>query len=108
MARLSNDELTIVTSIPARPKAAATLVIGDIEVFIPLAGLIDLDAERARLTKDLEAAQTDAERKRARLSDESFTGKAPAAVVQKERDFLTNLEAQIVRLTQRLNEYAAD
>ncbi|MFM2308256.1 MAG: hypothetical protein RLY87_376 [Chloroflexota bacterium] len=108
MARLNNDDLSIVASIPARPKAAATLVIGDIEVFIPLAGLIDLDAERARLTKDLESAVADAERKRTRLSDESFTGKAPAAVVQKERDFLANLEAQIARLTQRLNEYAAD
>ncbi|MFN7470480.1 MAG: valine--tRNA ligase [Roseiflexaceae bacterium] len=108
MARLNNDELSIVDSIPARPKAAATLVIGDIEVFIPLAGLIDLDAERQRLTKDLESAVADAERKRTRLGDESFTGKAPAAVVQKERDFLTNLEAQIARLTQRLHEYAAD
>jgi valyl-tRNA synthetase len=108
MARLNNDELSIVDSIPARPKAAATLVIGDIEVFIPLAGLIDLDAERQRLTKDLESAVADAERKRMRLGDESFTGKAPAAVVQKERDFLTNLEAQIARLTQRLHEYAAD
>ena len=108
MARLNNDDLSIVASIPARPKAAATLVIGDIEVFIPLAGLIDLDAERARLSKDLESAVADAERKRTRLSDESFTGKAPAAVVQKERDFLSNLEAQIARLTQRLNEYAAD
>jgi len=108
MARLNNDDLSIVASIPARPKAAATLVIGDIEVFIPLAGLIDLEAERARLSKDLEAAVADAERKRTRLNDESFTAKAPAVVVQKERDFLANLEAQIARLTQRLNEYAAD
>jgi valyl-tRNA synthetase len=108
MARLSSDELRIVDHIDQRPKAAATLVIGDIEVFVPLAGLIDLEAERQRLRKDLDAALADAERKRGRLNDESFTGKAPAAVVQKERDFLANLEAQITRLSQRLDEYAAD
>jgi valyl-tRNA synthetase len=108
MARLDTAQLTIVPSIGQRPKAAATLVIGDIEVFVPLAGLIDLDAERQRLRRDLDAAVADAERKRTRLNDASFTGKAPAAVVQKERDFLANLEAQITRLSQRLEEYAAD
>jgi valyl-tRNA synthetase len=60
------------------------------------------------LRRDLDAAVADAERKRTRLNDASFTGKAPAAVVQKERDFLANLEAQITRLSQRLEEYAAD
>jgi valyl-tRNA synthetase len=82
------------------------VVIGDIEVFVPLAGLIDLDAERQRLTKELTAAQIDAERRRTRLSDETFVGKAPAAIVQRERDSLAAVDAQIARLQQRLVDYS--
>lgn len=105
LARLNLDELSIVATLANRSKAAATVVIGDIEVFVPLAGLIDLDAERQRLTKELTAAQTDAERRRTRLSDETFVGKAPAAIVQRERDALAAVDAQIARLQQRLVDY---
>jgi valyl-tRNA synthetase len=106
LARLNVEELHIVETLANRSKAAATVVIGDIEVFVPLAGLIDLDAERQRLTKELTAAQIDAERRRTRLSDETFVGKAPAAIVQRERDSLAAVDAQIARLQQRLVDYS--
>jgi valyl-tRNA synthetase len=105
LARLNLDELSVVATLANRSKAAATVVIGDIEVFVPLAGLIDLDAERQRLTKELTAAQIDAERRRTRLADETFVGKAPVAIVQRERDALAAVDAQIVRLQQRLVDY---
>ena len=106
LARLNVEELYIVETLANRSKAAATVVIGDIEVFVPLAGLIDLDAERQRLTKELTAAQTDAERRRTRLADETFVGKAPVAIVQRERDSLAAVDAQIARLQQRLVDYS--
>jgi len=57
LARLSNDDLHLVTALAVRSKAAATVVIGDVEIFVPLAGLIDLAAERQRLTKELANAE---------------------------------------------------
>jgi valyl-tRNA synthetase len=106
LARLNNDELQLVTSLAIRSKAAATVVIGDIEIFVPLAGLIDLAAERQRLSKELASAETDAERRRTRLADDTFTSKAPTAIVQRERDSLSAVEAQITRLRQRLDDYS--
>jgi len=102
LARLNNDELQLVPALAVRSKAAATVVIGDIEIFVPLAGLIDLDAERQRLSKELASTEADADRRRTRLSDETFTGKAPAAIVQRERDNLAAVEAQLTRLRHRL------
>ena len=100
------EEMNIVATLTNRSNAAATVVIGDIEVFVPLAGLIDLDAERQRLSKELTAAQIDAERRRIRLADETFVGKAPVAIVQRERDSLAAVDAQIARLQQRLVDYS--
>ncbi len=106
LARLNNDELHLVSTLAVRSKAAATVVIGDVEIFVPLAGLIDLAAERQRLAKELATAEADAERRRTRLSDETFTGKAPAAIVQRERDNLAAVDAQIARLRQRVADYS--
>ena len=106
LARLQIEEMNIVATLTNRSNAAATVVIGDIEVFVPLAGLIDLDAERQRLSKELTVAQIDAERRRTRLADETFVGKAPVAIVQRERDSLAAVDAQIARLQQRLVDYS--
>lgn len=105
LARIAQAESTFVAELAVRPKLAATVVIGDVEIFIPLAGMIDLDAERQRLGREFEAAQTDVARRRARLADESFTSKAPANIVQRERDNLAAAEAQLDRLTQRMADY---
>jgi valyl-tRNA synthetase len=107
LARINIDELTFVPALRERPKAAATVVIGAVEIFVPLAGMIDLDAERQRLTKELDNAQQDAERRRTRLADSSFVDKAPANIVQRERDNLAAADAQIERLRQRLLDYSA-
>src|SRR5262249_19558799 len=54
LARVADDRLVIAEQLGSKPAQAATLVVGDVEVFLPLAGLIDLEAERARLSKELE------------------------------------------------------
>ncbi|HMP40572.1 MAG TPA: hypothetical protein PKA05_09345, partial [Roseiflexaceae bacterium] len=57
-----------------------------------------------RLRRELEAATADAERRAARLDNEGFTARAPAAVVQRERDGLAAVRDSISRLRQRLAE----
>ncbi|MDW8212001.1 MAG: valine--tRNA ligase [Roseiflexaceae bacterium] len=102
LARIDADRLTIAESLDQRPSNAATLVIGSVEAYLPLAGMIDLEAERARLLKELEAAQAEAARREARLASPGFIEKAPAAVVQRERDGLAAVRETIARLQDRL------
>jgi valyl-tRNA synthetase len=102
LARIADDQLTIVEAIDAAPRGAATLVVGGIEVYLPLAGLIDLAAEQARLQRELEAAEADAVRREGRLANEGFTARAPAAVVQRERDGLAAVRDSIARLRERI------
>ncbi len=102
LARVDANQLTIIEALDQTPSNAATLVIGAVETYLPLAGMIDLEAERARLLRELEAAQAEAARREARLSTPGFVDKAPAAVVQRERDGLAAVRETIARLQDRL------
>ena len=64
---------------------AVTVVTADAKVYIPMGDLIDFDAEKARLEKELDSAKRDVEFVRKKLDNPSFVSKAPAAVVEKEK-----------------------
>ncbi len=104
LARVAMDDLTVVATLTERPRQAASIVIGAVECFLPLAGLIDLAAERTRLQKELAQAEADVERRAARLNNESFVSKAPAHVVQREREALEAAQAALARLRERIAE----
>ena len=74
---------------------SATALVGDMKVLIPLAGLIDKDAELARLDKEISRLRQDIERTGKKLSNASFVDKAPEAVVSKEREKLNRGQAAI-------------
>jgi valyl-tRNA synthetase len=82
------------------------LVLKDCEVVIPLASMVDMEAEKARLQKELAEVKTNVERLELRLNDSAFTGKAPPAVVQKERDRLLAGKDKMERLQQQLARFA--
>jgi valyl-tRNA synthetase len=104
LARVADDQLSIVDRLEAKPAHAAALVVGDVEVFLPLAGLIDLEAERARLSKELELADVDIARREARLGNAGFVEKAPVQVVQRERDGLAAVRVTAEKLRERLRQ----
>lgn len=82
--------------------ASATALVGKLELHIPMAGLIDKDAELARLDKAVEKAQGEVKRVQGKLSNESFVSKAPAAVIDKERAKLAEQQETLHTLqTQR-------
>jgi valyl-tRNA synthetase len=104
LGRVQADDLTIVESLDEKPQQAAAIVIGEVECYLPLAGLIDLDAERARVRKELDAAEADVARREAKLANEGFTAKAPANVVAREREGLDTARAALERLRARMAE----
>ena len=67
-------------------------------VELDLSGAIDVAAERARLTKDLAAAEKERAGNSAKLANDAFTGKAPEPVIAKVRDRLATAEADIDRI----------
>jgi valyl-tRNA synthetase len=81
--------------------------VGGIEIYLPLAGMVDLEAERARLQKELGHIENGVARSQKLLSNEGFTAKAPAEVVAKERDKLTSLQEQAEKLRGRLETLTA-
>jgi valyl-tRNA synthetase len=82
----------------ARPKVAASAVVQGAEVFLPLEGLIDLDAERERLVKEADRLMRDLEGTRRKLSNSDFLAKAKPEVMERERQRLTQLEETLAKL----------
>jgi len=76
------------------PESAISLV-GDMQLLIPLAGLIDKQAELARLQKNIDKLEQDAQRIQAKLSNENFVSRAPENVVGKEREKLAEIESAL-------------
>ncbi len=100
LARLDDAQLSISAGAPP-PAQALTLALGPVTCYLPLAGMVDLAAERARLEK--EAADLDKQIARLTgLLNSPFAEKAPAAVVQKEREKLAQLEASRGEIAERL------
>jgi len=81
--------------------ASATAVIGDMSVLIPMAGLIDKEAELARLSKAIDKLEKDAQRVRGKLGNENFVGKAPEAVIEKEKAKLADAESALAKLAEQ-------
>jgi valyl-tRNA synthetase len=82
----------------------ASAVLAQAQVVLPLAGLIDVEAERARLSKQLAEAEAEVKRLEGKLANAAFREKAPAAVVAKEEERLAAARARLEGLRQRLAE----
>jgi len=88
----------------APQEAVVTAVLKDSQVVLPMGGMFDLEAERGRLQKQITAAEADVERLRSKLANQEFLAKAPAAVVDKEKEKLEAARARSEGLRQRLQE----
>jgi valyl-tRNA synthetase len=87
LAGLDEPQMEIEESLAEKPEDAATLVITPVEIYLPLAGMVDLEQERARLEKELAEAESQITRLE-KLLGSDFAKKAPEAVVNKEREKL--------------------
>ncbi len=80
---------------------SATSLVGEMKLLVPMAGLIDKDAELTRLNKQIEKLEKQIKGAQGKLANPGFTDKAPAAVVQKERGNLEDIEGQLTQLKQQ-------
>jgi valyl-tRNA synthetase len=103
LAHLDGTRLQITSELAAKPAQALSLVVGGVEVYLPLAGMVDLAAERQRLHKELDRVSGLLARSEKSLSNPGFVAKAPPEVVQKERDRLAELEEQAAKLRRQLD-----
>jgi valyl-tRNA synthetase len=81
---------------------AATALVGELTLLVPMAGLIDAAAEAERLAKLLARARSDLEKTSARLANDNFVRNAPETVVSAERERVADLEQTVARLAAQL------
>jgi valyl-tRNA synthetase len=86
----------------AKPEGAAAGVVGSVEVYVPLEGVIDLAKERERLKKEEDRVASLIRSTESRLKDNSFVSKAPEDVVEKQRKQLADLKVQLEKLKSNL------
>jgi valyl-tRNA synthetase len=84
---------------------SATALMGEMEILVPMAGLIDKEAEITRLNKELDKIQKEVTRIKGKLSNPLFASKAPSEIVEKEKARLDELEAASVKITQQRTDF---
>jgi len=86
------------------PPAAATALLGDMRLLVPMKGLIDVAAERARLDKQMDKVRSELAKANGKLGNEKFVSNAPTAVVAQERNRVTEFEKTIAQLQEQLQK----
>ncbi|GIK71072.1 MAG: valine--tRNA ligase [Chloroflexota bacterium] len=105
LARLDGEAVEVAADLNA-PQKAATLAAGGMTVFLPLANLIDLEAERKRIQSEIDNVDKQVQRIEGMLGNPGFTSKAPAQVIERERTRLGELQERHAQLMQRMAELA--
>jgi len=100
----STEELEIDPDLKEQPGQALTSVARGVEVYLPLAGLVDLDKEIARLGKEVNRLEKEAARASGKLNNQGFISKAPPEVVEKEKNKLEEYQETLETVQSRLEE----
>ncbi|HEX7736286.1 MAG TPA: valine--tRNA ligase [Ktedonobacteraceae bacterium] len=104
LARTEKPQLH--ASLPEKPAQSMSLLAGSVEIYLPLAGLLDLDKELARLEKEIATTELEIARIQGKLANEAFVTRAKPEVVQKERERLVEQQERLNKLRERRAELA--
>ena len=104
LERVGRVESVTLLAAGEEPPAAATALLDETRLLVPMKGLIDVDAERKRLGKQVQKIQADLDRSRAKLGNPNFVNNAPADVVTKEKQRAADFERQIGQLGEQLEK----
>ncbi len=104
LERVGRVESVTVLADEEEPPAAATALLGDMRLLVPMKGIIDIDAERARLEKQKDKVTADLQKAQGKLGNKNFVNNAPAEVVTKERARAAEFEKTIAQLDEQLEK----
>jgi len=104
LQRVGRVESVTVLAKNEEPPAAATALLGDMRLLVPMKGLIDVEAERARLSKQQNKVTAELQRSTTKLGNEKFVNNAPPAVVTQERARVAEFEKTIAQLSEQLEK----
>ncbi|MBG0842398.1 valine--tRNA ligase [Ectopseudomonas toyotomiensis] len=107
LSKLAKLESVRVLAAGEEAPMSATTLVGEMEVLVPMAGLIDKDAELARLDKEIGRLQGEVQRVGGKLSNQGFVAKAPAEVLEKERAKLAEAEQALTKMVEQRGKIAA-
>ncbi|EJO92725.1 valyl-tRNA ligase [Ectopseudomonas mendocina DLHK] len=107
LSKLAKLESVRVLGAGEEAPMSATALVGEMQVLVPMAGLIDKDAELARLDKEVARLQGEVQRVGGKLANEGFVAKAPAEVLDKERAKLAEAEQALSKLVEQRGKIAA-
>lgn len=106
LSKLAKLESVRVLAAGEEAPMSATALVGEMQVLVPMAGLIDKDAELARLDKEIQRLQGEVQRVGGKLANEGFVAKAPAEVLDKERAKLAEAEQALAKLVEQREKIA--
>ncbi len=107
LAHLDEEKLIIEKEVRTKPSGSAVLTAGTVEIYLPLAGVVDLEAEKARLLKEKSEIEEEIARAEALLSNPEFLQKAPQEVVDKQRERLEEAISRRDKITRLLQAIGA-
>ncbi|MCJ1885577.1 valine--tRNA ligase [Pseudomonas sp. LA21] len=107
LMKLAKLETIRVLDAGEEPPMSATALVGDLQVLVPMAGLIDKAAEMARLDKEIQRLEGEVKRVGGKLANEGFVAKAPPEVIEKERAKLAEAEQAVTNLIQQREKIAS-
>jgi len=84
--------------------AAATALLGDLRILVPMKGVIDVDAERARLLKQRDKVEADLRKSEGKLGNDKFVNNAPEAVVTQEKERAADFRKTLAQLAEQLQK----
>ena len=106
LSKLASLESVTWLDDPAEAPLCATALAGDLEILVPMAGLIDVDAELARLDREIDKISIEVKKLSGKLSNAKFVDNAPAEVVTKERQKLEEFEGSVSQLQEKRSAIA--
>lgn len=105
---LAGLEMVEISSHGPKPEKSIGAVANGVEIYLPLAKMIDLKAEAVRIQKELARAKQEMDRAQGKLNNPGFVKNAPQVVVDKEREKLTLMTDTVEKLTLLLEEVTSD
>jgi len=104
LSRVGRVESVEIVAAGEEPPPSATALLGETRLLVPIAGLIDVAAERARLSKQRGKVEADLAKARGKLANDNFVNNAPAAVVAQEQERQVDFERQLASLDEQLEK----